>query len=166
MFQKDVTLVEKYADPIPQPTFEILAQCVPLSVSESLQVYGLIPDYADFSNVLKPIIDDYVASTAAKPPSVDTDITACEICDRDWIPLTDHHLIPRGIHAKALKRGWHEEWELNNIARICRACHSYVHQIASNEELAREWYTVEKLLEREDVRQWAKWVAKLRWKGK
>ncbi|KAK2763828.1 hypothetical protein FQN54_009446 [Arachnomyces sp. PD_36] len=158
MSQKDSTLADKYADPIPHGTFESLVVAVPISVSESLQVYGLLPDYSGFSGFLKPIILDYVPSAIAKPPSVDPDITACEICDRDWIPLTDHHLIPRGIHAKALKRGWHEEWELNNIARICRACHSQVHRIATNEELARHWYTVEKLLEREDVRQWAKWV--------
>jgi hypothetical protein len=34
------------------------------------------------------------------------------------------------------------------------------------EELAREWYTVEGLLEREDVRAFAGWVGRVRWKAK
>ena len=70
------------------------------------------------------------------------------------------------MHAKVLKRGWHEEWELGNVAWLCRACHSFVHRMASNEELAREWCTVEKILGREDVRDWANWVGRVRWKAR
>ncbi|KAG9237863.1 hypothetical protein BJ875DRAFT_502440 [Amylocarpus encephaloides] len=55
---------------------------------------------------------------------------------------------------------------LGNVACLCRACHSFVHQIASNEELARDWYTVEKLGEREDVMAFTKWVGRVRWKGR
>lgn len=36
--------------------------------------------------------------------------------------------------------------------------------MASNEELARDWFTVEKMMEREDVRVWAGWVGRIRWK--
>lgn len=70
------------------------------------------------------------------------------------------------MHAKAVKRGWHGEWELGKVAWLCRACHSFVHKIAGNEELAREYYSVELLLEREDVVKWAGWVGKVRWKAK
>lgn len=41
-----------------------------------------------------------------------------------------------------------------------------MHRVASHEELAREWFTVELLLEREDVEKWAVWVGKVRWKAK
>ena len=75
-------------------------------------------------------------------------------------------MIPRSTHERVLKRGWHEEWELNRVAWLCRACHSFVHGIAGNEELAREWNTVERLLEREDVRRWAGWVGRVRWKAR
>lgn len=68
------------------------------------------------------------------------------------------------MHAKVLKRGWHTEDQINNVAWLCRACHSFVHGCASNEELAREWFTVEKLTEREDVQGFAKWVGGVRWK--
>lgn len=60
--------------------------------------------------------------------------------------------------------GWHPEWALNKVAWLCRACHSYVHRIASNEELAKELYSVDLLLDREDVQKWAVWVSKVRWK--
>lgn len=94
------------------------------------------------------------------PPPLDLSrkADACEICLRDWIPLTYHHLIPCQVHAKALKRRWHEEWQLNSVAWLCRACHSLVHRIASNEELAREWWTIERLVEREDVQDFALWI--------
>jgi len=49
-----------------------------------------------------------------------------------------------------------------DVAWICRACHTFVHQCATNEELAKEWYTVERLMEREDVRRFAGWVGKVR----
>lgn len=47
-----------------------------------------------------------------------------------------------------------------------RPCHSAVHRCASNEELAKEWYTVEKLLEREDIQKWAGYIGKQRWGGR
>jgi hypothetical protein len=41
-----------------------------------------------------------------------------------------------------------------------------VHRVATNEELAKEWFSVERLLEREDVRAFAKWVGGVRWKAR
>lgn len=43
-----------------------------------------------------------------------------------------------------------------------RPCHSAVHHVASNEELAKSLYTVELLLEREDVQRWRRYAAKQR----
>jgi hypothetical protein len=159
-------LSNKYQEPSPS-VLESLMAAIPVSVSESLSVYGMIPEPLDLaSNFLRPIITDYIASVTTGPPSwASTRTDACEICDRDWIPLSYHHLIPREVHAKVLKRGWHEEWMLNSVAWLCRACHSFVHRMASNEELAREYYTVERILERDDVQDWAKWVRRVRWKA-
>lgn len=63
-----------------------------------------------------------------------------------------------------MKRGWHEEWELNKVAWLCRACHSFVHRAASNEELAKTLYSVELLAEREDVQAFVGWIGRVRWK--
>ena len=95
---------------------------------------------------------------------------------------------PREVHAKALKKKWHPEAMLNSVAWLCRCassvfiasypssraprpgrtrpCHSTVHRVASNEELAREYYTVDRLLEREDVQKWRKYISKQRWSVK
>jgi Zn-finger protein len=70
------------------------------------------------------------------------------------------------VHDKAVKRGWHAKEQLGNVAWLCRACHSFVHGHFGHEELARELFTVEKLVEREEVRRWAGWVGRVRWKAR
>jgi len=39
------------------------------------------------------------------------------------------------------------------------------HRAADNETLAREFYTIEKLMEREDMQRWAAYQSKRRWNG-
>jgi hypothetical protein len=41
-----------------------------------------------------------------------------------------------------------------------------VHRVAGLEELARSYFTVERLMERKDVKAFAGWVGKVRWKAK
>jgi len=161
-----------YTPPLPLSTLEAIATALPASTLDSLTTYALLPpqhDAHDLLALLTPLLTSYFTAATTPPPSTVLPHTAaarpdgCELCERDWIPLTYHHLIPRAMHAKSLKRGWHEEWELANVAWLCRACHSFVHR-TGNEELAREYYTVEKLMEREDVEAFAKWIGKVRWK--
>lgn len=165
--QSDTHLAQKYTDPVPPMTLDLILSRIPLSVPDSLQTYGLLADHSYLPNFLVPIICSYITSAAAPPPLwSSTRASACEICDRSWINLTYHHLIPKQVHTKVIKRGWHEEWKLNSVAWLCGACHRFVHRIVGNEELARDLWTVEKLLQREDVRAWASWVGRVRWKAK
>ncbi|PWY76272.1 hypothetical protein BO70DRAFT_398140 [Aspergillus heteromorphus CBS 117.55] len=151
----------------PQALATTTSHTLPPSIPDTLTTYALITDAADLPSFLSPILAEYIASVTKPPPVwATTRASACEICERDWIPLSYHHLIPRGVHAKVLKKGWHEEWMLNSVAWLCRACHSFVHRMASNEELAREWFTVDRICEREDVRVWAGWVGRVRWKAR
>lgn len=141
------------------------------TVSDSLCSYGLLKDASDLDHFLEPVFNNYLTAATAAPPEYTPSVTTsrpsgCEICEREHLPLTYHHLIPRQVHAKAVKRGWHKEWELNKVAWLCRACHSFVHRIASNEELAKELYDVDLLLEREDVQRFAAWVGRVRWKAR
>lgn len=39
------------------------------------------------------------------------------------------------------------------------------HKVANTETLAREYYTIEKLMEREDMQKWAAYQSKQRLKG-
>lgn len=170
--QHDPTLAALYVPPdndtpLDDAVLESICSTAPVAVTDSLSVYGLIPEAADFQEFISPVLTEYVTSVTTGPPAwASTRTDACEICERDWIPLSYHHLIPRGVHAKVLKKGWHDEWMLNSVAWLCRACHSFVHRMASNEELAREWFTVDRILEREDVQDWAKWVGRVRWKAR
>lgn len=166
VLQGDTALSDKWSLPLSLATHEEIVALIPGSVSDNLEAYGLArPPETDLQSFLSPIISAYVTTATSAPPKwAETRVSACEICERDWIPLTYHHLIPKAVHAKVLKRGWHDEQQLNSVAWLCRACHSFVHKMASNEELAREWYTVDLICSREDAQKWAQWVRNIRWK--
>lgn len=115
----------------------------------------------------------------------------CELCERE-IRLTKHHLIPKSTwsrievrlrHALAadtlaaaeslagslsplfghiqegvpIKRvlGWY-------TANLCRPCHSMIHRRYSNMELALEYNSIDRLLQDDGVRGYAKWAHKQR----
>ena len=157
------------------------------SVPDSLAAYGIIIITGGSSSgsgsgsgsgsaqeaaagFLEPVVSAYMAQATAAPPAAAASrsrrASACELCGRDWIGLSYHHLIPRMVHDKAVRRGWHRREDLQNVAWLCGACHRFVHQFAGHEELARRYYTVERLLEAEEVRRFAAWAARLRWKGR
>ncbi|KAH9925244.1 uncharacterized protein B0H18DRAFT_1009268, partial [Fomitopsis serialis] len=94
---------------------------------------------------LRKVLVEYVAEVTAPPPVWSrTRASECEICERE-VPLTYHHLIPREVHAKALKKKWHLEGMLNSVAWLCRVLY------------------LDRLLEREDVQKWRKYISKQRW---
>ncbi|KAF2717634.1 hypothetical protein K431DRAFT_232622 [Polychaeton citri CBS 116435] len=169
--QNDGSIGEKYSLPLDSALLEVVLKPLPPSVADSLTSYNLIHDTTDLERFLEPALSSYISSTTAPPPEHAPSSSAarpdgCEICQREHLPLTYHHLIPRQVHEKAVKRGWAREWELQKVAWLCRACHSYVHRIASNEELARELNSVDALLEREDVQKFAQWMSRVRWKAR
>lgn len=189
-----------YSLPLTPTTSPSIFNILPLSILETLQTYSLLSESQTVPEFLTPVLNGYLTSlTSAPPPPSQTKDAAegCEICERDWIPLTYHHLIPKSAHARVIKRGWHPEDQLNNVAcmfsfslnvcllicrskitpvhvcwwcvsilGLCRACHSFVHRAASAEELAKDFYTVERLMAREDVLAFAKWVGGVRWKSR
>lgn len=171
VIQDDAAIKQKYDLPIDSALLESVVHGLQPATADSLTTYSLISQEADLDRFLEPVLENYIATVTAPPPEYTPAILAarplgCEICGREHLPLTYHHLIPRQKHAMAIKRGWHKEWELNKVAWLCRACHSYVHTIASNEELAKEVYSVEALMGREDVQKWANWVGRIRWKAR
>ncbi|CAD6455786.1 66129792-84d8-4b93-851e-aa57c8a5649d [Sclerotinia trifoliorum] len=158
-------------NPLDLETSNKITQALPPSIPDSLHTYSLLPPCSPISEFLHPVLNIYTTqlltpSPPAPPHTLKHSTNACELCNRDWIPLTYHHLIPKFVHTKVLKRGWHTQEELNNVAWLCRACHSFVHRVAGHEELAREFYTVELLGEREDVARFVEWVGRVRWKSR
>ncbi|KAI5115647.1 hypothetical protein M0805_009062 [Coniferiporia weirii] len=146
---------------------EVSLDTLPPSFEDNLVSYSLVSPEEDgvdaAETFLRKTLSAYVPLALTPPPVwSNTRTHECEICDRE-VPLTYHHLVPRSTHARALKRGWHKEEMLNSVAWLCRPCHSVVHNVASNEDLARDFFTVERLLAREDVQRWRKYAAKQRW---
>jgi hypothetical protein len=160
----------------PEALLEAVA--VPPTFAETLTTYSLAntPDAASelFHSVLRAFAAEYMSQQSfnandiidesVAPPGgwKSTRTTECEICTRA-VPLTYHHLIPRSTHTKVLKRKWHPETRLNSVAWLCRQCHTAVHKTARNEDLAREYYTVELLMQVKSLQRWAAWASRQRW---
>ncbi|CAK7273553.1 hypothetical protein SEPCBS119000_005715 [Sporothrix epigloea] len=160
--------------PVPGPlsaarVAELLPALEPSPVADSMQAYGVLDQHTSAADLLAPALSSYMATVATAPPpprSTRDQAAGCEICGRDWLPLSYHHLIPRFVHAKAVKRGWHRPDELQNVAWLCLACHRRVHRFANHEDLARYYYTVERLLQEPEIQRYAAWASRLRWEGK
>ncbi|KAK2057993.1 YisB protein [Colletotrichum caudatum] len=169
-YAADPSLRSRYAPPLTgSDVAEILPALSP-DVADSLAAYGIVdPDRQGAHEFLAPVLGEYVAALAAAPPpprSTRDQADGCELCGRDWIGLTYHHLVPRMVHAKAVKRGWRREDELGSVAWLCRLCHSFVHRFAGHEDLARHYHTVELLLAQDEVARFAQYASRVRWKGR
>ncbi len=75
----------------------------------------------------------------------------CPLCGRDIPPHLEsrHHLTPK------LKGGKH-----GPVAILHTICHSKIHSLFSERELARNYSTIESLLEVEDIARFVTWVRK------
>jgi hypothetical protein len=80
----------------------------------------------------------------------------CELCERENVETTRHHLVPRMRHNKKVKR--EIGTDRNHTVPICRPCHAQLHALFTEKELEREYNTIEKLLEHPDVQKWLIWI--------
>ena len=81
---------------------------------------GIATDTDDAIAFLRKVLFEYVEEVTAPPPVWSKTRTSdCEICERE-VPVTYHHLVPREVHAKALKKNWHPKAMLNSVAWLCR----------------------------------------------
>ncbi len=75
----------------------------------------------------------------------------CEICEKE-LPLTFHHLIPKRCHSNKWFRKRYSREEMNTRGiYVCRKCHSYIHTVAGQKELGRDYNTLENLLKHEKM---------------
>jgi len=110
--------------------------------------------------LMEMVVDDEEAEEALQ-------LGKCEMCDREKL-LTFHHLIPKDAHSTYLKKrlppgieGEPTRHFLNTYGTmICRQCHSFVHRIAPNSELAKEYNTLQKIMDEPSVQAWVKWVGR------
>jgi 5-methylcytosine-specific restriction enzyme A len=73
----------------------------------------------------------------------------CELCNRKNIKTTNHHLIPKEKGGTFLP-----------TANLCISCHKQIHALFTNEQLADELNTIEKLKNNEKMLGFIKWIRK------
>jgi hypothetical protein len=87
-------------------------------------------------------------------------MACCELCGRDQ-PLTFHHLIPKAVHGRKRFQKRHTKEELRTRGlNICRLCHSGIHDLIDEKELAERFTTKEALLEHAGLLKHIAWVKK------
>lgn len=75
----------------------------------------------------------------------------CELCRREVGTVSRHHLVPReegGRHGPTVA--------------LCQPCHSTVHLLLTNRELARRYATVEALQLAPELQKYLHWVRRSR----
>ena len=87
--------------------------------------------------------------------------TACELCGRTMASLTQHHLIPRTRHRnKRVQKEFKRSEMLMRILWVCRPCHSHIHTILSEKELAISFNNRTALLQHPDIQRFVEWIRK------
>ena len=115
--------------------------------------------FTDGSTFLEDFWSQKFESTTTDDTMEDTieDQHICQICERD-VTLTRHHLYPKEVHRRCLKRGVSEK-DIWNVVHICRMCHSTIHRFYSNDELSKMFYTLELLLEDNKIQKYRHWAS-------
>lgn len=75
---------------------------------------------------------------------IENKIGRCYFCKRE-MKLSRHHLYPKEMHLKYIKKSFTRDYLMSNTLSICRPCHSAVHRAESNEMLASTYNTPESL---------------------
>lgn len=65
-------------------------------------------------------------------PSLAAAVAPCPLCERPNLRSSDHHLVPKSQGGRL-------------TLAICRDCHSAIHAVFTNKELATTYHTVEAL---------------------
>lgn len=123
------------------------------SLGPCLKYYSIISQEKDRKRFFIFVICGYIHEV--KAPS------SCELCERSCFALTAHHLTPHAVRDTALNEGWRKKETLDNTAWLCRGCHDHVHRIASPLALGKHYWSIELLLKRTEIWQFAKTVGRL-----
>ena len=84
----------------------------------------------------------------------------CELCNRQEMELTLHHLIPKSLHSRKWYRNRYKKEELKVGIYVCHDCHVNVHKSAPEKDLGKLYNTKEKLLAFEPVKKFSQWIGK------
>jgi 5-methylcytosine-specific restriction endonuclease McrA len=83
----------------------------------------------------------------------------CELCEREGMKLTRHHLIPRTRHStKRNKKLFSRQEVVERIAMLCRPCHRQVHALFTEKQLELEYSSLDRLLAHPEVAKFVAWI--------
>jgi hypothetical protein len=86
----------------------------------------------------------------------------CELCHREKT-LTFHHLIPKKTHRKRRIRYRYHRDELHHRGLwVCRLCHRQLHRFFSEEQLAEDLNTRDRILEEPAMVRFLAWARRQR----
>ena len=83
----------------------------------------------------------------------------CELCGTE-AALTFHHLIPRTVHSNKWFRKRYARDEMQQGIDICRQCHSTIHRMIPEKEMARAYNSIETLQAHPEVARYLDWARK------
>ncbi|TMW70631.1 HNH endonuclease [Alteribacter natronophilus] len=73
----------------------------------------------------------------------------CELCQREGVRLTEHHLIPKEEGGTFLE-----------TVMLCPPCHRQIHNLYTNREIALRLGSIERLRDDDKIRKFLKWIRK------
>jgi 5-methylcytosine-specific restriction enzyme A len=76
-------------------------------------------------------------------------IGTCELCSRQNVETTIHHLTPKEVGGTFLP-----------TAQLCIPCHKQIHSLYTNDELGVRLNTIEDLRGDEKIHKFIKWIRK------
>ena len=80
-------------------------------------------------------------------------IDYCELCTRNNLKLTFHHLIPKKMHKKKYVLKIHPNKDFNKYGIVvCVACHKTIHNCISHKDLALRYFTITDLLSHSEIK--------------
>lgn len=86
-------------------------------------------------------------------------VGSCELCGRDPVEVTRHHLIPRARHSnKRNRKLFGREDVRTRLASLCRPCHAFIHKVLTEKQMEASWNTVEALREHQQISRFVEWI--------
>ncbi|MEG1004519.1 MAG: HNH endonuclease [Clostridium sp.] len=74
----------------------------------------------------------------------------CELCNREVPRITEHHLIPKARGGKYY-----------DTAMFCTMCHTQIHALYSNRELAARLFSLPRLKSDENIKKYLNFITKM-----
>ena len=126
---------------------------IPSSLGPYIRHYSIICEQDDRESFFFPIVRGYILDV--KLPK------SCELCERSQFALTSHHLVPQSVFKTLPKEASSQHKYQPNTAWLCRGCHRFLHRIITEEALAKDYCSIELLLRRTEIWQFARTVGRL-----